>query len=119
MEEDDNGFFTFSSIFSFDNGSYTLTLPKKLTCQPLADDPQTVAFLDGPLALVGLCEEETMLFGDIADPATLLQADNEREWQSWKPTWRTVRQPKGIRFVPISQIGREAYTVYFPVSSIR
>ena len=108
-------FFTLTSTFSSDE--FVLTLPKALTCQPLADDPQTVAFLDGPIALAGLCSEEMLLFGDISNPTTLLQPDNEREWQNWLPTWRTSRQPRGIRFVPISQIGREAYTVYFPVSS--
>lgn len=86
-----------------------------LTCWPLPDRPNTVAFMDGPVVLAGLVSEERMLFGDIADPSTLLIPDDEREWQIWKSGWRTVDQPVGWRFKPLYEIGNDNYTVYFPV----
>ena len=92
-----------------------LVLAKSLTCWPLPDRPDTVAFMDGPLALAGLVGEERMLYGDLADPSTMLIPDDEREWQTWKPGWRTVNQPVGWRFKPLNEIGREVYTVYFQV----
>lgn len=99
------------------SGAQTIhcTLPKGLTAWPLADAPDMVAFLDGPVALAGLCEAETRLYGDPQRPETLLVPDEERRWQTWYPFWRTRNQPSGIRFVPLHTIGREAYTVYFPV----
>lgn len=93
----------------------TVILPKALTCQPLADDPDTVAFLDGPVLLVGLVDGERVLYGDKEDPYTLLKPMHERQWSNWQPGYYTRNQPQGFRFLPIKDIGREIYTVYFPV----
>ena len=92
-----------------------IELPRRLTASSLPDEPGTLAFLDGPVVLAGLCDEERTLVGDRNDPATLLVADNEREWESWQPGYRTRGQARGIRFVPLSEIRDERYTVYFPV----
>jgi hypothetical protein len=68
------------------------------------------------VCLAGLVPEEHLLYGDIRNPEyTLLCPDDERQWQNWKPGWKTYRQPFGIRFKPLYQIGHELYTVYFPV----
>ena len=90
-------------------------LPKALSTCPLPDEPDTVAFMDGPVVLGGLCDEERMLYGDQDDPETMLTADNEREWTMWRPGYRTCNQERGFRFVPLYEIGDERYTVYFPV----
>jgi hypothetical protein len=74
-----------------------------------------VAFMHGPVVLAGLVGEERAMIGQIADPHTLLTADNEREWQNWKSGWRTLNQPVGWRFKPLNEIGNEVYTVYFPI----
>jgi DUF1680 family protein len=58
-------------------------LPKRLTTEPLADMPDTVAFMDGPVVLAGLCDEERALYGDPDYPETILTPDNEREWIWW------------------------------------
>ncbi|MDD3243811.1 MAG: glycoside hydrolase family 127 protein [Eubacteriales bacterium] len=92
-----------------------LRLPKALTCWALPDASDTVAFLDGPVALAGLCEEERVLYGDIAHPETLLRRHNERRWTQWLNTWHTNAQDHGFVFKPLYDIGRERYTVYFPV----
>lgn len=73
------------------------------------------AFLDGPVVLAGLCDEERILHTKGLQENELLVPDNEREWGNWMGTWKTVRQEQGIRFVPLYQVGYEHYSVYFPV----
>ena len=100
---------------TWEKDEVTIILPHGLTCWPLPDQPESVAFMDGPVVLAGLVAEERMLYGDIADPTSLLVPDDEREWQTWKNGWRTVNQPVGWKFKPLYEIGNEIYTVYFPV----
>jgi uncharacterized protein len=92
-----------------------LVLPKKLTLEPLPDRPDTVAFMDGPVVLAGLTDMERTLVGDKSKPESILAPDNEREWATWLAGYKTVGQDVNVRFVPISEITDEMYTVYFPV----
>ncbi len=94
-------------------------LPKALSPCPLPDEPDTVAFMDGPVVLGGLCDEERMLYGDKDHPETMLTPDNEREWSMWRPGYRTRNQERGFRFAPLYDIRDERYTVYFPVRETR
>ncbi len=94
----------------------TVVIPKALTCVLLPDDPDMVAFLDGPVCLAGLVGEERLLYGDKEHPeGSLLTPDDERAWQQWKTGWKTWHQPVGIRFRPLYEIADEVYTLYFPV----
>lgn len=90
-------------------------LPKGLTVCPLPDRPDIVAFMDGPIVLAGLCSEDRILYGDIDNPESILIPQNEREWGSWKIEYRTYDQDRGIRFVPLNEVGYERYTVYFQI----
>jgi uncharacterized protein len=90
-------------------------LPKALTACPLPDRPDTYAFLDGPVVLAGLCDQERRLQGDVTRPESLLVPDNEREWANWLPGYRAAGQDLGLRFRPLYEITDERYTVYFPV----
>ena len=90
-------------------------LPKTLTVEHLPDQEDMAAFLDGPVVLAGLCDEERILHTKGLQENELLVPDNEREWGNWMGTWKTVRQEQGIRFVPLYQVGYEHYSVYFPV----
>jgi hypothetical protein len=92
-----------------------IELPTALTTCPLPDRPDSVAFMDGPIVLAGLCDEERTLHGDPAHPEKLLIPDHEREWSTWKGWYRTTGQERGIRFVPLYEVKDERYTVYFPV----
>jgi DUF1680 family protein len=92
--------------------SIRLELPKSLWTCPIPDEPGTVAFLDGPVVLAGLCDEERTLIGD---PQALLVPDNEREWTTWRPGYRARGQDRGLRFIPLYEVVDEPYTVYFPV----
>lgn len=104
---------------SWQDDSLRVVLPKGLTTCLLPDRPNVVAFLDGPVVLAGLCEEERTLYGDPGRPETILVPDNEREWATWKGGYRTQHQERGIRFQPLYEIVDERYTVYFPVESKR
>ncbi len=101
------------------NDRVVLELPRALHASPLPDRPDTVAVMDGPVVLAGLCAEERTLVGDPKDPSTFLVPDNEKEWWRWLGGWRTVGQEHGIRFVPLFEVTDEPYTVYFPVTKKR
>ena len=114
------GPFTPSSLYRirrvWEEARVSVRLPKGLTSVPLPDRPEMVAFMDGPVALAGLCEEERTLHGDRTKPSTLLTPHNEREWGEWEPGYRTQHQPRNIRFVPLHQVRDERFAVYFPVT---
>jgi DUF1680 family protein len=101
----------------WDHDSVELELPKGLKAVPLPDRPDLVAFMDGPLVLAGLTESDVTLHGNAKQPASLLVADNEREWNNWLGGYRTLGQAREVRFVPLNTVIDQAYTVYFPVRS--
>lgn len=95
----------------------TLIVPRGVRTVRLPDAPDMVAFCYGPVTLAGLCDEERALYtDDPAHPDSLLTPDNEREWGNWKTTFRTVGQARGLRFIPLMDVGYQPYTVYFPVA---
>jgi hypothetical protein len=96
-----------------------VTLPRSLTAWPLPDRADTVAIMDGPVALAGLTDGDCVLHGDIRKPESFLADDDARDWTNWKRRYRTVGQRRSIRFVPLHEIGHEQYTVYFPVEKPR
>ena len=108
-----SSFFTISRRWHSD--TIRVELPKSLTVSEIPDEPDTVAFLDGPTVLAGLCQEERMLIGDSCDPSSILVPDNERQWATWRQGYRAKGQQHGLRFRPLNEIVDETYTVYFPV----
>jgi uncharacterized protein len=97
-----------------------IRLPKTITVSPIPDMPDMVAFLDGPVVLAGLCDEERTLVGDIRNPQTILTPDREREWGAWLyGNYRTKNQDRGFRFIPLYEVTDEPYTLYFPIRKTR
>jgi len=92
-----------------------MALPRRLRTHEIPDEPGTVAFLDGPVVLAGLCDEERTLRGDSSRPETILVPDNERDWGVWLHGYRAVGQARGLRFRPLYSVVDEPYTLYFPV----
>ena len=92
-----------------------VVMTKRLRAWPLPDAPDTYAFMDGPVVLAGLCADERILSGNVAKPETLLTADAEREWSSWKNGWRTTGLDHGFRLLPLYEITDAAYQVYFQI----
>jgi len=113
------GPFTPSSLYRIQRiwreARVSVVFPKGLAASPLPDRPETVAFMDGPVVLAGLCEGERALHGDRTDPNTLLTPHNEREWGEWEPGYRTHHQAQNLRFIPVHQVRDERFAVYFPV----
>ena len=93
----------------------SIELPKSLTAGAVPDEPESIAILDGPVVLAGLCAEEWVLIGNPADPTTFLVPENEREWGYWLHGYRTVGQNRATFFKPLFEVVDEPYTVYFPV----
>ncbi|MFG1819325.1 beta-L-arabinofuranosidase domain-containing protein [Kribbella sp. NPDC049174] len=109
-----DGWIVLSEVWS--SQRIQLTVPSALTTAPLPDQPDLVAVLDGPIVLAGLTEQETLLYGDPAQPTSFLTPDQERHHSWWRTgTYRTVGQTSGVRFMPLAEIRDEPYTVYFPV----
>ncbi len=93
----------------------TVVMGKAITCWPLADEPDTVAFLDGPVVLAGLIGEERTLYGDKEHPEEIIHPHDERMWGMWQQTYKTYNQPVGFYLKPLYMVGNEQYTVYFPI----
>ena len=111
----EKGFACISRLWN-DGDTVQLILPRSLRAEALPDDPSTVAFCYGPITLAALCDEERTLYADDpAHPENMLRPDNEREWGSWKYTFRTTGQMHGLRLVPLMNVGYDGYSVYFPI----
>lgn len=99
-----------------DGDEVRVEFPKALVAEPLPGQPDAYAFMDGPIALAGLVDEERSLTGNPENPATLLIPDRERHHGWWNPGfYRSVGQERGIRFIPLYEVKDETYTVYFPI----
>jgi DUF1680 family protein len=92
-------------------------LPQRINIWALPEDKTMAAFLYGPILLAGLCDEERQLVLNGKEPEQILAHDNEREWGSWKNTFKTTGQERGIRFIPLYTIGYETYSIYFPLKN--
>lgn len=113
IEADAMGFAAITRTWSKDKVS--LTLPKRLHTEALPDAADMCAFVDGPVVLAGLCNEDRTLVGDKEDAPSMLVAHNERQWGHWLPEYRTRGQARGLRFKPLFDVVDEAYTVYFQI----
>ena len=113
VEQPSPRFYSLSRTWHTD--SVRVELPKRLTSSAIPDEPGTVAFMDGPVVLAGLCETEHTLRGDKDEPGAMLLPDNERKHGRWLTGYRTTGQERGIKFKPLHEIIDEPYTVYFPV----
>ncbi len=98
-----------------DGDAAELWLPMSITVTPLEGSEDMYAFLYGPYVLAGLSDEERALHLNGHKPEELVIHDNEREWGSWKDTFKTRFQDAGIKLVPINKIGYERYQIYFPI----
>lgn len=92
--------------------------PTELQTCPLPDMPDTCAFMEGPIVLAGLCNEEKVIYGDMAKPSEYLSPQYEHNYKifPWKQgSYKTINQPQSIEFMPLYDVTNEKYTVYFNV----
>lgn len=111
--ETQNGYIVLSRKWKEDDVEFIFH--KEIRCVPLSDLPDTCAFMYGPVVLAGLSTGQALYMPRGKQPEELLTADNEREWASWRDTFRTRYQEQDISFIPLYQVGYEPYSVYFPI----
>ena len=112
LEKD--GFINLRRTFKNDD-EICIWLPLDLYATKLEGSDNYYAFSYGPIALAGLSDAERTLHLKGHELTELLTHDNEREWGSWKDTFKTRFQDVGIKFIPLKNIGYERYQIYFPV----
>ncbi|CAM4478391.1 hypothetical protein FHS16_004874 [Paenibacillus endophyticus] len=99
-----------------DGDSVRVEMKKKLIAVALPGDAGMYAFMDGPIVLAGLVDEERRLIGQPEQASKLLVPDRERNHSWWNPGYyRTKGQERGLRFIPLYEIKDECYSVYFPI----
>ncbi|MCL2665947.1 MAG: glycoside hydrolase family 127 protein [Defluviitaleaceae bacterium] len=106
-------FYEIKRVWSNDN--VCVVFPKSLVCEPIPDKPDMIAFMDGPVVLAGLCENERALFGSADNPEGMLRPADGSRMNKWTGNYITQNQPENIKFMPLYEIVDERYTVYFPV----
>ena len=112
--DDKTAFYTIKRTWN-DGDIVRVFLPQGINIWTLPEDKNMAAFLYGPVLLAGLCGDERQLSLNGRPPEEILTHDNEREWGSWKNTFKTTGQERGISFVPLYTVGYEIYTTYFPL----
>lgn len=94
----------------------SLYFPAELTLSALPDMPDTVAVMEGPIVLAGLCDTNQGLILKEGDIKKVMRPKYEHMYSvfPWKQsTYRTTGQPENVEFVPVYDITDEAYTMYF------
>jgi len=109
-----NGFAVVERTFN-PGDEVIIELPMSVYVTKLEGSEDMYAFSYGPIVLAGLSDCERILHLKGHKPEELLTHDNEREWGSWKDTFKTRFQDSGIKFIPLKNIGYERYQIYFPV----
>jgi len=111
-----NGFCSITREWNNDN--IFIEFPTKVTAVQLPDSKNKYAFMEGPVVLAGISDNDPCLKGDVNNPETILVREYEHEYKifPWKQShYRTINQQVNINFVPLYEIADEKYTIYFPV----
>ncbi len=110
-----------------ENGCITLTrewshetvyvmFRSEIVFEPLPDQPELAAAVDGPIVLGGLTDRDCGLTGK--NPAEIFSLRTEHTYETyvWKQNcYVTKNQPVNMDFMPLYDITDEVYTVYFTV----
>jgi len=111
-----NGILTLSRTWNDDE--VYVEFPNRLYTEPLPGQKNTVAFMEGPIVLAGITDEDLTLKGDVHRPESILQSEYNQEYKAIRWTqshYKTVGQQHNIRLVPLYEIGNEKYEIYFQV----
>ncbi len=113
-----NGFFPVNH--EWNNDEILVEFPAKVYCVPLPYSKNIYAFMEGPVVLAGIADNDVSLKGDVNYPESILTREYEHEYKifPWKQShYRTINQQTNIRFVPLYEIVNERYTIYFPLQN--
>ena len=113
-EYDNDGFIVLKRTWT-DKDRVSFVLPMDIYCTPLEGAEDVYAYSYGPFALAGITNDERILHSGGRNREELLVHDAEREWGSWKDTFKSAYEDHGLKFVPLNTIGYERYQVYFRI----
>ncbi len=104
-------------IPSVKNGAaIDISFVSEVKAERLPDDEETAAFVDGPIVLAGLTSDVDVIYGDFDNPVDFLSPVSEHTYDTYiwlQNNYRTKKQPRSIKFVPLYDVKDEAYTIYF------
>ena len=104
-------------IPSVKNGAaIDISFVSEVKAERLPDDEGTAAFVDGPIVLAGLTADVDVIYGDFENPGDFLNPVSEHTYDTYiwlQNNYRTKKQPRSIKFVPLYDVKDEAYTIYF------
>lgn len=104
-------------IPSVKNGAaIDISFVSEVKAERLPDDEGTAAFVDGPIVLAGLTSDVDVIYGDFDNPGDFLSPVSEHTYDTYiwlQNNYRTKKQPRSIKFVPLYDVKDEAYTIYF------
>ena len=104
-------------IPSVKNGAaIDISFVSEVKAERLPDDEGTAAFVDGPIVLAGLTADVDVIYGDFENPGDFLIPVSEHTYDTYiwlQNNYRTKKQPRSIKFVPLYDVKDEAYTIYF------
>lgn len=104
-------------IPSVKNGvAIDISFVSEVKAERLPDDEGTAAFVDGPIVLAGLTSDVDVIYGDFENPGDFLSPVSEHTYDTYiwlQNNYRTKKQPRSIKFVPLYDVKDEAYTIYF------
>ena len=104
-------------IPSVKNGAVIdISFVSEVKAERLPDDEGTAAFVDGPIVLAGLTADVDVIYGDFDNPGDFLSPVSEHTYDTYiwlQNNYRTKKQPRSIKFVPLYDVKDEAYTIYF------
>lgn len=109
-----NGYFDINRTWA--NDTVNIYFPTALTMSSLPDMPQLTAFMEGPVALAGLCDKDCGIYMENESPESALTYITEHTYSTfpWQQSvFRTMNQPENFDFVPLYDITDERYTLYF------
>lgn len=111
-----NGFFNLSREWSKDE--ILIEFPTKIYATPMPDAKNKYAFMEGPVVLAGITDNDPTLKGDIGKAESILVREYEHDYKifPWKQShYRTINQSANIQFIPLYEVADEHYTIYFPI----
>ena len=93
-----------------------ISFNSELRAERLPDMPYQAAFLDGPIVLAGITEDVDVIEGDFDKPSEFMDAVTEHTYETFiwlQNNYRTKRQKKNFKLIPLYDVKDEAYTLYF------
>jgi len=91
-----------------------VSFEKEFVLVPLADEPGTAAFMNGPEVLAALTDHDQVITIPKGNPRGAFRPYDEAPWHP--ACYHLIGQ--GLKFVPINIISDETYTVYFPIEEV-